>query len=58
MIFHRWSLPSISTLTLVHGRLQWVVRTVADLESSEHIQAAHVVEVIGYHSSDRKLWMF
>jgi predicted ATPase with chaperone activity len=29
---------------------------VADLEGSDDIKAAHVVEAIGYRSLDRKLW--
>ena len=30
--------------------------TVADLEASDSIKPAHVIEGIGYRSLDRKLW--
>jgi magnesium chelatase family protein len=33
-----------------------VARTVADLDGSDAIKAAHVVEAISYRSLDRKLW--
>jgi magnesium chelatase family protein len=33
-----------------------VARTVADLEGSEHIQAAHLVEAISYRSLHLELW--
>jgi magnesium chelatase family protein len=39
-----------------HDRILRVARTVADLESSDRVEAQHVVEAIGYRSLDRKLW--
>ena len=39
-----------------YDKVRRVARTIADLEGSEHIQAGHLTEAIGYRSLDRKLW--
>lgn len=39
-----------------HDRILRVARTIADLEGSDKVESAHVIEAIGYRTLDRKLW--
>ena len=39
-----------------YDRVMRVARTVADMDASEIIRAAHVAEAIQYRSLDKKYW--
>ena len=39
-----------------YNRVLKVARTIADLDHSEHVSAAHVAEAIGYRNLDRSDW--
>ena len=40
-----------------HNKILRVARTIADLEGSETISAAHVAEAVQYRNLDRQMWM-